>query len=54
MEKTAATACRMAPSQFYNRPNEREPRIASLNFSQAFMAKKEKGDEEITIDFLYG
>lgn len=41
IEKTAATACRMTPSQFYNRANEREPRIASLNFSQAFMAKKE-------------
>jgi len=55
MEKTAATACRMAPSQFYNRVNEREPRIASLNFSQAFTAKKEAerggGDEEI-IDFF--
>lgn len=50
IEKTAATACRMTPSQFYNRANEREPRIASLNFSQAFMAKK---SEENKIDFLY-
>lgn len=42
IEKTAATAYRMTPSQFYNRANERKPRIASLNFSQAFMAKKER------------
>jgi len=56
MEKTAATACRMAPSQFYNRANEREPRIASLNFSQAFMVKKEaegEGETRKITDFFY-
>jgi len=40
IEKTTATACRMTTSQFYNGANEKEPRIASLNFSQAFIAKK--------------
>lgn len=42
---------RMTLSQFYNRANEREPRIASLNFCQAFMAKKEE-TRKIT-DFFY-